>query len=87
MAEVILGNNNIEVLVVKIKDDEYSIPLGGSIPYGKLKTMKTDKDFVNYFEEHIPTKVFETLTVNEIRALSNAWSKATKEAQGITMGE
>lgn len=87
MAEVILGNNNIDVLIVRIKDEEYSIPLGGSIPYGKLKKMKTDDDFIKFFEEHIPVKVFETLTINEIKSLSKAWSDATKEAQGITLGE
>lgn len=87
MAEVILNKKQIETLVVDIEGKKYSIPLGGSLPYSKLKTLKSEEAFMEFFSEHITEKVFDTLTIDEIRQISDAWSNATKASQGITLGE
>lgn len=87
MAEVNIGQNQVEVLVVCIGSGEYKVPLAGSIPYVKLKKLKTDDDMIAFFEEYIPSEVFETLLVKDIQALIKAWNDATKESEGATPGE
>lgn len=88
MAEVNLDKSKfVETLEVTIEGKKYNIPLGGSVPYGKIKKIKTDDDLINFFKEYIPEDVFETLLVKEVRTISNAWGEATKEAQGASLGE
>ena len=87
MAEVTLGNKEIEVLVVNIGDRSYSLPLGGSVPYKTLKSLNTDEGMMSFLAEHIPQEVVDALTVNEIRQIFLAWNAETKKVTGLSSGE
>lgn len=87
MAEVTLRNEKTEVLVVNIGKEKYNVPLGGSLPFAKLKKLKTDEDTINFFKEYIPEEIVDALTLSELKTLAQAWSDATKESQGLTPGE
>lgn len=87
MAEVVIEKRPIEVLEVNIEGKKYSIPLGGSLPYGKLKKLTSNDAFIEFFKEYIPEKVFDSLYTADIKTISDEWSKATKATQGSTLGE
>ena len=88
MAEVIIKRKDkIEVLKATIGDKTYSIPLASSLPYVKLKAMRTDDKVIEFFKEHIPEEVFNELTTDEIMQLVKAWNDATQAEQGATVGE
>lgn len=87
MKEITLGGGEVHVLAINIGEKQYKIPLGGSMPYKKLKAIKTSDDIYGFLAEHIPEKVLDTLTVADITTIFNAWSEATKEDTGATPGE
>lgn len=88
MAEVIIKRKEqIEVLKATIGDKTYSIPLASSLPYVKLKTMRTDDKVIEFFKEYIPEEVFNSLFTDEIMQLVKAWNDATKAEQGASVGE
>jgi len=88
MAEVIIKKKEqIEVLKATIEDETYSIPLASSLPYVKLKAMRTDEKVIEFFKEHIPEEVFNELTTDEVMQLVKAWNDATQAEQGVSVGE
>ena len=88
MAEVIIKRKEqIDVLKATIGDKTYSIPLASSLPYVKLKTMRTDDKLIEFFKEHIPENVFNELLTDEVMQLVKAWNDATEEEQGASVGE
>lgn len=88
MAEVIIKKREqTEVLRATIGDKTYSIPLASSLPYVKLKQMRTDDKIIQFFKEYIPEDVFNELLTDELMQLVKAWNDATQEATGATVGE
>ena len=88
MAEVTLKKRDqIDVLKINIGDKSYSLPLGGSVPYKTLKKLKTEDGIFEFLAEHIPEKVLDELTSNDITTIFTAWSEATKAENGATPGE
>lgn len=88
MAEVVIKKREeIEVLKIVVGEEAYSLPLGGSIPYRKLKKLTSEEGIFDFLAEHIPEKVLDELTSKDVTAIFQAWSQATKEANGATPGE
>lgn len=88
MAEVIIKKREqTEVLRATIGDKTYSIPLASSLPYVKLKQMRTDDKIIQFFKEYIPEDVFNELLTDELMQLVKAWNDATQEATGASVGE
>jgi hypothetical protein len=88
MAEVIIKRKEqIDVLKATIGDKTYSIPLASSLPYVKLKVMRTDDKVIEFFKEYIPEEVFNSLVTDEVMQLVKAWNDATEAEQGASVGE
>jgi len=88
MAEVIIKRKEqIDVLKATIGDKTYSIPLASSLPYVKLKAMRTDDKVIEFFKEYIPEEVFNSLVTDEVMQLVKAWNDATEAEQGASVGE
>ena len=92
MKEITLKKrSNTEVLKVTIGDETYSVPLGGSMSYGELRRLQKGKNnpdiVVEFFGKYIPEEVLNSLFVEDINELMNAWSEATKQSSGATAGE
>lgn len=76
-------NTDKEVLVVKIFDKEYSIPLASSLKVKEVKAImaltKLEDDeklngFIDFFKNYIPEDVIEELPMSSLTQLMNAWS-------------
>lgn len=94
--ELNLNNTTKEVLVVKIGDKEYSVPLATSLPYKKAKELiklaKGDEEtaldgFIEFFANHIPSEVLDELTMKELTFLAKAWTGQTEKEGGQSLGE
>lgn len=94
--ELNFTEKHTEVLIVKIGEKEYSIPLATSIPYKKAKSLlklaKADEEtaldgFLEFFSQYIPSDVLEELTMRELTLLAKAWTGQTKKEGGQTLGE
>lgn len=89
-------NNKVEVLVVKIGDKSYNVPLATSLPYKKakmlLKLSKSDEEtaldgFLDFFSEFIPPEVLDELSMRDLMTLAKAWTGKTEEEGGQSLGE
>lgn len=76
-------NTDKEVLVAKIFDKEYSIPLASSLKVKEVKSImaltKLEDDekldgFIEFFKNYIPEEVIEELPMKSLTELMNAWS-------------
>ena len=76
-------NTDKEVLVVKVFDKEYQIPLASSLKVKEVKglmaLMKLEDDeklngFIDFFKNYIPEDVIEELPMSSLTQLMNAWS-------------
>ena len=76
-------NTDKEVLVVKIFDKEYQIPLASSLKVKEVKAImaltKLEDDeklngFIDFFKNYIPEDVIEELPMSSLTQLMNAWS-------------
>ena len=89
MKEITLGSQPKEnnFLRVKIGDESYDVPLGGTLKPRELAKMTTNDKVMAFFEKYIPKKIVEDLCLDDFNALSNAWVEATQEASGVSVGE
>ena len=88
MAEITLGNKNeVKTLKVNIGKKAYNIPLAGSLTIAEMKKFKSDEDGFTFFGKYIPMEVLEDLTMDEFKALSEAWKKASSGESDIPVGE
>lgn len=88
MAEITLGNRkSINTLKVNIGDASYSIPLAGSLTISEMRKFQKDEDGFSFFEKYIPKKVLEGLTMDEFKALSEAWKNTSAEESKVPLGE
>ena len=76
-------NTDKEVLVVKIFEKEYQIPLASSLKVKEVKAImaltKLEDDeklngFIDFFKNYIPEDVIEELPMSSLTQLMNAWS-------------
>ena len=76
-------NTDKEVLVAKIFDKEYSIPLASSLKVKEVKSImaltKLEDDekldgFIEFLKNYIPEEVIEELPMKSLTELMNAWS-------------
>lgn len=87
MAKITVENKVVEVLEVEIGEKTYNIPLGSSLTYKKLNSLKTTENFMQFFMEYIPEDIFDTLSIANISAIIKEWNKATEQASGISLGK
>lgn len=87
MNEITLKSNEVKVLKVNIADKSYNIPLAKSLSLKEARAMKDDEDGLTFFAKYIPMKVLESLTVEDIANLANAWRDASFVKDEVTMGE
>ena len=89
-------NGNVEVLVVKIGDKEYRVPLATSLPYKKAKELiklaKADEEnaldgFLEFFSNYIPSDVLDELPMSALTTLAKAWTGQTEKEGGQSLGE
>ena len=89
MKEITLGGQPKEMkcLRVNIGDGHYDVPLGGMLKPRELADMDTPAKTMAFLEKYIPKKVVEDLCMDDYNALVRAWTDATKEASGVSVGE
>jgi hypothetical protein len=82
------GKKTVKTLKVNIGEEEYSIPLAGSLSIAELKALRsgTDDGF-SFFEKYIPADVINTLTLDEFKQLNDAWKQASEDTSGVDLGE
>ena len=85
--ELTLNRKEREVLVVNIEDKTFSIPLGTSLKRKELAKLNKDEEVMKFFEKHLGAEVMDDLTVGEIKSIIDAWTKATQESSGVSLGE
>ena len=79
-------DQNIEVLVVTIKDKKYKVPLATSLPYKKAKALmklananeeEAIDTFMEFFAQYIPQDVLDELPMTALTQLAkrveSAW--------------
>lgn len=80
-----------DVLKVNLGDKSFTIPLGSALPLDEVLSIKKAKDKSTFMEDfmkkYIPEDIYKTLTMGEATQIFNAWSEATKESSGMSMGE
>lgn len=85
--ELNLNRREQEVLKVNIEGKSYSIPLGTSLKRKELASLKSEDAIMSFFEKYLGEDLMEDLTVGEIKTIVTAWSKATEETSGVSLGE
>jgi len=77
-----------KVLKVNIGKETYSVPLTGSLSIREMRAMKDGtEDGFDFFGRYIPPDVLDSLTMDEFRALNDAWREASREQSDVDMGE
>lgn len=90
MAEITLKgkSDEMKVLKVNIGKKTYSVPLSGSLSIKEMRAMsKGDEDGFDFFSKYIPTEVLESLTMDEFKALTDAWREASAGKTESELGE
>lgn len=85
--ELTLNLNEVEVLKINIGDKSYSIPLGTSLKRKEIAKLKDEEEVMKFFESHLGKDIMDNLTIGQIKAIITAWSKATEESSGVSLGE
>lgn len=81
-----LKRNIVKTLKVKIGEESYSIPLGGSITPQDWVGLDTFAGTVEFMSKYIPAEVADTLTIDEWNAIIETWKAETSKG-GKTAGE
>ena len=83
------GRQKLNTLSVEIMGKTYSVPLAGSMKRKELLALKdgSEEAVSNMFAKHIPEAVLDELTLDEYRQLVDAWSEASDDEQGSSVGE
>lgn len=87
MAEITLGNAKKEPLKVNIGKETYEIPLAGSLTFAQAMELRDNEDGRPFFEKYIPKDVLDNLTIDDFRALTDAWKKASNVDNQPEVGE
>jgi len=88
MAEITLGRTEtLETLKVNIGKETYSIPLMGSLSLKETRELAKAKDEFAFFKKYIPEDVIDSLSVNDLKALTEVWKDESEKAAGVDLGE
>ena len=88
MREITLGNaKTLKTLKVNIGDKTYSVPLAGSLTLSEVQQLSEKEEGYTFFEKYIPRKVLESLTVDDMKALTAAWKEASADDSQPDVGE
>lgn len=74
-------------LGVIIGEKTYYIPLGKSLKVKELSKLSDQEEVMKFFEKHLGKEVMDSLSVDDFEAIVEAWSKATQETSGKSLGE
>lgn len=85
--ELTLHRKETECLKVNIEDKSYMIPLGTSLKRKELAKMDKEEEVMKFFEKHLGKELMDDLSIGELKQIIEAWSTATKEASGQSLGE
>lgn len=86
--ELTLKRKKTEVLKVNIDGKTYSIPLGTSLGWKQLSKLNEQEEIMKFFELHLGEEVMDTLSLDDLRQIIDAWATATKEqTNGSSLGE
>lgn len=86
--EITLKRKKTEVLKVNIDGKSYSIPLGTSLGYKELAKLNNQDEIMKFFEKHLGEEVMDTLSLDDLKQIIEAWANATKEqSSGTSLGE
>lgn len=86
MPELKLDRKAKEVLAVEIEGKIYNIPLGTSLKRKELAQLKGEDEVMKFFESYLGAELMDDLSIGEIKTIVTAWSKATEEASGVSLG-
>lgn len=88
MKEITLGSaKEIKTLKVNIGKKSYSIPLAGSLTIAEMQKFQQDENGFIFFKRYIPEDVINSLTMDDFRALSEAWKEASAGDGNLPVGE
>ena len=90
MREITLAGKNEEIRVLKVNigKKSYNVPLSGSLSIREMRAMRDgSEDGFDFFGKYIPMEVLEGLTMDEFKALNDAWTAASREKSDVDMGE
>ena len=87
MPEFTLNRKKTEVLKVNIEGKTYSIPLGTSLKRKELKDLANEDAAMEFLEKYLTKEVMDDLNIGELKQIIDAWSKATEEASGESLGK
>ena len=88
MNKITLGSaTKKKVLKVNIGQETYTVPLAGSLTIAEMRKFKEDEDGFTFFRKYIPEEVIDNLTMDDFKALSDAWKNASAETAGASVGE
>ena len=90
MAEITLKGKSDEVKVLKVNIGKktYTVPLSGSLSIKEMRAMsKGDEDGFDFFAKYIPTEVLEELSMDQFKALTDAWRSASAGTTDAEVGE
>lgn len=87
MREITLGTAKKEPLIVKIGKESYEVPVAGSLTFAQVKALRDEDDGRSFFENYIPGEVLDTLTIDDFKALTDAWKNASNEDNQPEVGE
>ena len=87
MPELTINRKEIEVLTVNIEGKSYNIPLGTSLKRKEIAKLNKESEVLKFFEDHLGKELMDDLSIGELKQIVEAWTKATQEASGVTLGE
>lgn len=88
MAEITLGRKDtLETLKVNIGKKSYSVPLMGSLSLKETRELAKAEDEFAFFKKYIPEDVIDSLSVNDLKALTTVWKDESEKASGVDLGE
>lgn len=89
MAKFVLQDRKraVKVLEVEIHKKTYKIPLASTLSIKTVKSLNTPEGTMAFMEQYIPTEVVDELTQEEFNDIVNAWSEASNDDSGQTVGE
>ena len=85
--ELTLNRKEVECLKVNIEDKSYMIPLGTSLKRKELAKLDKEEEVMKFFEKYLGKELMDDLSVGELKQIIEAWSKATQEISGLSLGE
>ncbi len=80
-----------DCLSIAIGEETYNMPLAGAMPMKILKKATAKdadvNDVIEVLTMYIPEEVVDYLTVDDVKAIFEAWGEASKEVSGVEPGK